>query len=98
MKKNINYRFKYLLIFFLISTIFSCKKETIQLDSDQDELNKIIDSFEEYIYENDHSSDYIYDQNKLHRFDLFLTQKNLDEINNDPAAENYVEGSLVFEG
>ena len=75
MKKNINYRFKYLLIFFLVSTIFSCKKETIQLDSDQDELNKIIDSFEEYIYENDHSSDYIYDQNKLHRFDLFLTQK-----------------------
>ena len=76
MKKNINYRFKYLLIFFLISTIFSCKKETIQLDSDQDELNKIIDSFEEYIYENDHSSDYIYDQNKLHRFDLFLTHEN----------------------
>ena len=60
-------------------------------------LNNIINSYEEYIYENDHSSDYIYDQNKLHRFDLFLTQENLDEINNNPAAENYVEGSLVFE-
>ena len=88
----------FLLIFFILSTSLSCKKENIQIISDQEELNNIINSFEEYTYENDHSSDYIYDQNKLHRFDLFLTQKNLDEINNDPAAENYVEGSLVFEG
>ena len=88
----------FLLIFFILSTSLSCKKENIQIISDQEELNNIINSFEEYIYENDHSSDYIYDQNKLHRFDLFLTQENLDEINNNPAAENYVEGSLVFEG
>ena len=88
----------FLLIFFILSTSLSCKKENIQIISDQEELNNIINSYEEYIYENDHSSDYIYDQNKLHRFDLFLTQENLDEINNNPAAENYVEGSLVFEG
>ena len=87
----------FLLIFFILSTSLSCKKENIQIISDQEELNNIINSYEEYIYENDHSSDYIYDQNKLHRFDLFLTQENLDEINNNPAAENYVEGSLVFE-
>ena len=87
-----------MLIFFILSTSLSCKKENIQIISDQEELNNIINSFEEYIYENNHSSDYIYDQNKLHRFDLFLTQKNLDEINSNPAAENYVEGSLVFEG
>ena len=87
----------FLLIFFILSTSLSCNKENIQIISDQEELNNIINSFEEYIYENDHSSDYIYDQNKLHRFDLFLTQENLDEINNNPAAENYVEGSLVFE-
>ena len=87
----------FLLIFFILSTSLSCKKENIQIISDQEELNNIINSYEEYIYENDHLSDYIYDQNKLHRFDLFLTQENLDEINNNPAAENYVEGSLVFE-
>ena len=88
----------FLLIFFILSTSLSCKKENIQIISDQEELNNIINSYEQYVYENDHSSDYIYDQNKLHRFDLFLTQENLDEINNNPAAENYVEGSLVFEG
>ena len=98
MKKYIANRMRFLWIFFILSTSLSCKKENIQIISDQEELNNIISSFEEYIYENDHLSDYIYDQNKLHRFDLFLTQKNLDEINNNPAAENYVEGSLVFEG
>ena len=98
MKKYIANRMSFLWIFFILSTSLSCKKENIQIISDQEELNNIINSFEEYIYENDHSSDYIYDQNKLHRFDLFLTQENLDEINNNPAAENYVEGSLVFEG
>ena len=97
MKKYLANRMSFLLIFLTLSTL-SCIKENIQIISDQEELNNIINSFEEYIYENDHSSDYIYDQNKLHRFDLFLTQENLDEINNNPAAENYVEGSLVFEG
>ena len=97
MKKYITNRMSFLLIFFILSTSLSCNKENIQIISDQEELNNIINSYEEYIYENDHSSDYIYDQNKLHRFDLFLTQENLDEINNNPAAENYVEGSLVFE-
>ena len=86
------------LLIFLFYQLLYLVKENIQIISDQEELNNIINSFEEYIYENDHSSDYIYDQNKLHRFDLFLTQENLDEINNNPAAENYVEGSLVFEG
>ena len=98
MKKYIANRMRFLWIFFILSTSLSCKKENIQIISDQEELNNIISSFEEYIYENDHLSDYIYDQNKLHRFDLFLTQENLDEINNNPAAEKYVEGSLVFEG
>ena len=98
MKKYIANRMRFLWIFFILSTSLSCKKENIQIISDQEELNNIISSFEEYTYENDHLSDYIYDQNKLHRFDLFLTQENLDEINNNPAAEKYVEGSLVFEG
>ena len=46
----------FLLIFFILSTSLSCKKENIQIISDQEELNNIINSFEEYIYENDHSS------------------------------------------
>lgn len=43
-------------------------------------------------------SDYIFDQEKLPSFELLIPQENLDQINADPAAEEYVEGSLVFEG
>ncbi len=44
------------------------------------------------------NSDYIFDQSKLHSFDLTLSQEDYDKINNDPAAEEYVGGSLTFEG
>ena len=43
-------------------------------------------------------SDYIFDQNTLHTYHLLLPQAALDEINSDPAAEQYVEGVLIFEG
>ncbi|MDG2450619.1 MAG: CotH kinase family protein [Saprospiraceae bacterium] len=43
-------------------------------------------------------SDYIYDQSKLHTFELNLPAGNLEKLDNDPTAEKYVEGSLTFEG
>lgn len=43
-------------------------------------------------------SDYIFDQDKLPTFHLILPPQHLAELDNDPAAEEYVEGSLVFEG
>ena len=73
---------------------FSCNEDDIL---SLNEIDNILDTFEEYVSSNNHSSDYIYDQNKLHRFDLYLNDENLEKINSDPAAENYVEGSLVFE-
>ena len=73
---------------------FSCNEEN---DLSLNEIDNILDTFEEYVSNDNHSSDYIYDQNKLHRFDLYLSDENLEKINSDPAAENYVEGSLVFE-
>ena len=73
---------------------FSCNEEE---DLSLNEIDNILDTFEEYVSNDNHSSDYIYDQNKLHRFDLYLSDENLEKINSDPAAENYVEGSLVFE-
>ena len=42
-------------------------------------------------------SDYIYDQSKLHRFDIIISQENLNLINNDPTAEQYVDASFIFE-
>ena len=43
-------------------------------------------------------SDYIFDQNKLPTFELTLPPEHLAEIDADPAAEKYVEGSMIFEG
>ena len=43
-------------------------------------------------------SDYIFDQDKFHTFELNLPSASLAELDADPAAEEYVEGSLSFEG
>jgi hypothetical protein len=43
-------------------------------------------------------SDYIFDQQKLPTFELRIPGSALAEIDADPAAENYVAGSLTFEG
>ena len=50
---------------------------------------------EKYLQEN---SDYIYDQKSLRTYELKLPQSALDKIDADPAAEEYVEGMLIFEG
>ena len=72
--------------------LISCKKESLT------ESEEILQTFDDYIELENHLSDYIYNQNKLHRFDLFISQDNLNKINGDPSAEEYVEASLVFEG
>ncbi len=43
-------------------------------------------------------SDFIYDDDQLHTFELLLSEENLNKINNDPAAEEYVEGMIKFNG
>ena len=44
------------------------------------------------------SSDFIFDQNELRTFELKLPEKDLEKIDSDPTAEQYVEGMLIFEG
>ena len=44
------------------------------------------------------SSDYLYDQESLHTFELTISDEALAEIDKDPSKEKYVEGSLTFEG
>ncbi len=46
----------------------------------------------------DGSSDVLFDQNELHTFELTLSEEALAQIDADPAAEQYVEGSLTFRG
>jgi len=43
-------------------------------------------------------SDYIFDDDKLPTFELTIPEENYSYINSDPTAEEYVEGSLTFEG
>lgn len=43
-------------------------------------------------------SDVLFDQTELHTFDLTLPAENLAEIDADPAAEKYVDGTLSFRG
>jgi len=43
-------------------------------------------------------SDYLFDQEALYTYELLLSETNLNIINNDPAAEQYVSGALVFQG
>lgn len=43
-------------------------------------------------------SDYIFDQSKLATFELKIPDSALAQINANPAAEQYVEGMLIFEG
>ncbi len=45
----------------------------------------------------DGDSEYIFDDDKLHTFELTLSPEALNEIDSDPAAEEYVEGSMTFE-
>jgi spore coat protein CotH len=43
-------------------------------------------------------SDYIFDQDKLPTFNLYLPSASLAQIDADPTAEEYVEATLKFEG
>lgn len=95
-------------IAFVLVTAYGCKKEpdpitdpgggdpVIPPPTNTDEVPTIIPTGEEaYLNLN---SDYIFDQNKLGTYELIIPPESLEFLDNDPAAEIYVEGSLVFEG
>lgn len=44
------------------------------------------------------SSDYIFNQNELHTFEVSIPLKDLKQIDSDPVAEKYVEANLKFNG
>ena len=85
------------ILIFLIIASCDIKSDTLNIGQ-SDNLITYINSLEEYSHDEGHSSSYIYNQDKLHRFDIYLTENNLKVLDDDPAAEKYVEGFLVFEG
>ena len=82
-------------IIILSFTLFSC--DLFQGQNETQSSDKRVASLDEYEYLDSHSSDYIYDQDKLHKFEIFIDSDDLEEINSDPALEKYVNAHLVFE-
>ncbi len=90
----------------LLLLISSCKEDDAMIidtpstptttQEEQDEVPIIVPSGEEQYLQLD--SDYIYDQDQLHTFELKLPEASLAFLDADPVREEYVEGSLIFEG
>ncbi len=99
---------KYLALLLLLVLLLSCNKsddDAPPFNSPDDnpttqgpdfEVPTIIPTGEEAYLNLD--SDYIFDQDRLPTFQLEIQGTALAEINGDPAAEEYVEGMLIFEG
>lgn len=95
----------YKLSIFCLALIWSCSSESPFINDPEDPngpgsgdfvVETIIPTGDEKYLNTD--SDYIFDQSKLHTFELNLPNAALEDIDNDPTAEQYVEASLTFEG
>ena len=98
LRRSYNFLFYLFIIGFLL--ISGCNEDTFEdtpIGEAQDFTVPVIipNGNEKYITT---SSEYIFDQEKLPEFELFLPVSSMSRINNDPVAEEYVEGTLVFEG
>ena len=82
--------------FLLLIALLSCYDNK---DTDAD-LNFIVPTInpkgdEQYL---NLGSEFIFDQNVLHTFELKIPKEDLEKIDSDPVAEQYVEGMLIFKG
>jgi len=80
----------------ILLTLLSCTDN----EDDGADLNFIVPTInpkgdEQYL---NLGSEFIFDQNVLHTFELKLPKEDLEKIDSDPVAEQYVEGMLIFEG
>lgn len=97
MKKYISFIFLSVFILF-----FSCKSDDAEevippvVGPPNEEVETIVPTGnEQYLNE---QSDFIFDQNTLHTFELNIPAHLLAQLDANPAAEKYVEGSLTFMG
>ena len=51
-----------------------------------------------YVYAKSHKPDYLFDQDALRRYDIFLEDADLKFLNDNPVREQYVKAALLFEG
>jgi len=88
-------RLSLFILSFVILIIFSCEEESVPFVADDEIETTIPTGNEKYLTSN---SDYIFNQESLHTFELTIPESSLNKIDADPAKEEYVEGSLTFEG
>jgi spore coat protein CotH len=91
----------------IISSIFACcilsctkDKPTVETPTNIPVVSIVIPNIipkgtEKYLSKN---SDYVFDQTQVKTYNLVIRNDDLDELNNDPAKEEYVQAALVFEG
>lgn len=91
------FRLSYFFVLFL--ALWACQDTDDYLDVDTVEVVSIpvVDTSGDENYLNG-NSEYIFDQNKVHTFQLNIPESALEILDQDPAAEEYVEGTLIFEG
>ncbi|MFA9389967.1 MAG: CotH kinase family protein [Prolixibacteraceae bacterium] len=77
----------------IVLSIIACRKDDLGISSEVEIIHPI--GNESYL---SGSSDYIFDQNTLHSFELTIPLSELKKIDSAPVAEEYVEGSLKFNG
>ena len=77
----------------VMQTATSCKIKSAYADYVVDTI--VPTGTENYLNE---SSDFIFDQNALHTFELILPNDSFEMLDSDPAAEVYVAGTLKFNG
>ena len=78
--------------FLLLIIFISCERDPLKdVGSDSTDTNITPD----YLVKN---SDFIFNQNSLHTFELVISDSALAFLDSDPSAEIYTEGNLVFQG
>ena len=82
--------------FLIISIFISCSQRVTTNYSDDFNVPDFgVNGNEAYLNLN---SDYIFDQNILHEFQLIIPEISYQMINDDPTKEEYIEGALIFAG
>jgi len=88
----------------ILISFFACDADKVDLDPIQvpnstpmePEIDTVATSGDEQYLTLD--SDYLFDQDRLPTFNLNIPLDNLAFLDADPTAEEYIEGSLIFEG
>jgi len=86
-----NYTYRFLVVLFFGILFVGCEKDDVP-----EEMVSIEPvGTEKYLTL---GSEVVFNQDKVHRFDINISEANLRFLDNDPVAEEYVAGSVTYDG